>query len=38
MVKDVTKFHKCHLGGQGVCAWCVCGVCVCMRAGFYSGF
>ena len=27
--KDVTKFHKCHLGGRGMLEYvCVC-VCVC---------
>ena len=31
MVKDVTKFHKCHLGGIGVCL----NVCV---QGFIQGF
>ena len=34
MVNDVTKFHKCHLGDQGVLE-CVC-VCVC--AGFHAIF
>ena len=29
MVKDVTKVHKCHLGGQGMLE-CVC-------AGFHQG-
>ena len=29
MVKDVTKFHKCHLGGQVLLEWC---------AGFHTGF
>ena len=28
MVKDVTKFHKRHLGGRGILE-CVC--CVCVR-------
>ena len=31
MVKDVSKFHKCHLG-VGVC------LCVCVRAKFHTGF
>ena len=32
MVKDVTKFHKCHLGVQGMLEYvCVCG-------GFHTGF
>ena len=30
MVKDATKFHKYHLGGQGMLE-CVC-------AGFHTGF
>ena len=30
VVKDVTKFHKCHLGGRGMLE-CVC-------AGFQTGF
>ena len=34
MGKDVTKFHKRHLGGRGM-VQCV-SVCVC--TGFYSGF
>ena len=36
MVKDVTKFHKCHLGDQDMLEY-VC-VCVCVCAGFHSGF
>ena len=32
MVKNVTKFQKRHLGGRGVFE------CVCVCAGFYTGF
>ena len=32
MVKDVTKFYKCHLGGQGVLE------CVCVCEGFLQDF
>ena len=37
MVEDVTKFHKCHLRGQGMLE-CVC-VCVCCAVqGFKQDF
>ena len=32
MVKDVTKFHKCHLGHRDMFD------CVCVCAGFHKGF
>ena len=32
MVKDVTKFHKQHLGGRGMLE------CMCVCAGFHTGF
>ena len=36
MVKDVIKFHKCHLRGRDMLE-CVC-VYVCVCAGFHTGF
>ena len=38
MVKDVTKFHKCRLGGRGMLEYvCMC-MCMCVCAGFNTGF
>ena len=34
MVKDVTKFHKCHLGGRGMLE-CLC-VHVCVQGFIYD--
>ena len=34
MVKDMTKFHKCHLGLSGVCL----NLSVCVCAGLHTGF
>ena len=32
MVKDETKFHRCHLGSRGMLE------CLCVCAGFHTGY